>query len=166
VLRAKPLDWQAAYAACPTTTLTPLLATESAGCAASVAELRAIANTESAVKNEPQCAAQSGGTPLTCLLPAYQNLASATTKGAAGDEADYQAAAARGFTGTCLYTLAVPPAYLHKEKQLAQIASETATAMRAQNAPRLEVLGPKLGTALIAVVVESTPSNLAACRHQ
>lgn len=166
VLRTKPLDWQAAYAACPATTPTPLLATESAGCSAAVAELHAIASTESAAKNEPQCVAQPGGTALSCLLPAYQNLASATTKGAAADEADYQAAVARGFTGTCLYTLADPPGYIHKEKQLAHIASETATAMRAQNAPRLEVLGPKLGTALMAVVDASTPSNLAACRHQ
>ena len=166
VLRAKPLDWQAAYAACPSTTLTPLLKTESAGCTASVSELRAIVSTESAVKNEPRCVAQPGGTPLSCLLPEYQNLASAATKGAAGDEADYRAAVARGFTGTCLYTLADPPGYIHKEKQLARVASETATAMRAQNAPRLEVLGPKLGTALMAVLDASTPSNLAACRHQ
>jgi hypothetical protein len=165
-LSGKKLNWHAAYAACPASSTTPLLATSMALCTADISELQAIVSTESAVKDESTCAAQPGATPLSCLLPAYQNLANTANKAASLDEATYHAAAARGFTGTCLYTVADTPTGLKQQRKLARVASETATAMRTQNESQLALLGPKLGTALTALVHESGPSNLAVCPHQ
>jgi hypothetical protein len=159
-------DWGAANAACRAVRTTPLLRAETADCEATVSEVHAVVATLSAVAGEPRCVAQPGRSSISCLLPAYQHLDTATHGALSADNAMYRVAAGRGFTGTCLYTLASTPAQRRDETQFARVMNETVAAMRADNRSELATLGPQLTRTMDAYLHANGPSNLAVCKHQ
>lgn len=166
VVKGTNPDWQAAYAACPDSSATSLLKVEQVDCRVNIAEFKAIFSLLTAVKQEPSCASHPGASALSCLRAAYRNLDTAADQTLIADEQTYRAAAARGFAGTCLYTLATTPARLSSERRFAQLLNEAVAAMRTLNAPELERLAPQLSKATDAVLSSTSPSNLAVCRHQ
>jgi hypothetical protein len=159
-------NWQAANAACRAAETTPLLRAETADCEATVSEVHAIVATLSAVAGEPRCAAQPGHSSISCLLPAYRHLATTTNHTLAVDNAMYRVAAGRGFTGTCLYTLASTTSQRRDEAHFAQVMNETVAAMRADNRSELATLGPQLTRTMDAYLHANSPSNIAVCKHQ
>lgn len=165
-LGANQPDWQAANAACRAVRTTPLLRAETADCEATVSEVQAIIAALSAVAGEPTCAAKPGHNSISCLLPAYQHLDITTNQSLAADNATYRIAARRGFTGTCLYTLASTPAQRRDETLFAQVMNETVAAMRADNRSELATLGRQITRTMDAYLHANSPSNLAVCRHQ
>ena len=143
-----------------------MLRAETSDCEATVSEVHAIVATLSAVAGEPRCAAQPGHNTVSCLLPAYQHLDTATNQTVAADNAMYRVAAGRGFTGTCLYTLASTPELRQDETHFAHVMNETVAALRADNRSELATLGPQLTRTMDAYLHANSPSNLAVCKHQ
>jgi hypothetical protein len=165
-LAAKPVDWGAAHAACHAPATTALLEIETADCAANVAEVQAIFAVISAVAAEPKCAQQSGHSSSSCLLPAYVRLDTSSNKTLVADQAVYRVAAERGFSGTCLYTLASTPAQRADEQRFVRVMNETVAAMRTNNRSALATLAPQLTETMNAYLTAKAPTNLAVCKHQ
>ncbi|MDE3133077.1 MAG: hypothetical protein KGL15_03320 [Acidobacteriota bacterium] len=136
---SKSVDWSRARAACASTgRATALLRTQGASCLDSLRLLEALTNfpaeqqrcaaTKPTSTGSTTTASTTGGATgtsaavirlMVCLNPRYQALDRYARALYAADTAARKQALLRGFTGSCLATLAATPADLRKERQFA-----------------------------------------------
>ena len=203
---SKSIDWAKARAACRAIGgSTELLRTQRASCLDSMSALEGLANFPS---EQAKCAAgvltttgttttgttttsttTTGTTTTTaesavlrviiCLSPRYQALGRYAKALYRDDTAERKQALARGFTGTCLATLASTPADLKKEKLFAsttaRLAHDVTVLIKVTkgqapttdlNQVQIDSDVAKFESSARAVLAESGPQKLSACAHR
>ena len=186
---SKSINWTRAHAACARTgRATALLRTQGASCLDNLGVLEALTKfpaeqrrcataTKSATSSTQ--AAPAAIRLMVCMNPHYQALARDARAVYTADTAARKQTLLRGFTGSCLATLASTPADLRKERQFAlaslKLAADVKLLIRVTDhkAPasdfsqaRIDADVRRFETSATAVLAEHGEQQLSSCPHQ